>query len=107
MPIPAEVTTEDDRVLGLKEIDPGEMMDLIEAAGSAMASQSSSAWLSYASIVCTVRSINGIPEPWPTTKSDVKALANRIGNSGLVAVQKAIADAEAPTEGAAVGTAKN
>ena len=94
MSLPATVTTESGHVLGLKEIDPGEMLDLIEAAGSAMTSGASGAWLSYASIVCTVRDVDGVPVPWPTKKSEVKALANKIGNEGIVAVQKVMSDQE-------------
>ncbi|BCI68087.1 hypothetical protein [Acetobacter aceti] len=104
MSLPETITTKSGHVLSLKEIDPGEMLDLIEAAGSAMTSGASGAWLSYASIVCTVRDIDGVPVPWPTKKGEVKALANKIGNEGIVAVQKAMSEQDGDAE---VDTAKN
>lgn len=88
MSLPETVTTKSGHVLALKEIDPGEMLDLIEAGGSAMSSEASGAWLSLATVICTVREIDGVPFPWPTKKEQVKALANKIGNEGIAAVQK-------------------
>ncbi|KXU99232.1 hypothetical protein AD929_15665 [Gluconobacter potus] len=96
MPIPAEITLEDGRKFTLKEVDPGDMLDLIEAAGSAMSGASAGAWLGYAQQIATVSEIDDVPVPFPKTKEEVKALARRLGNSGVVALQKVfMADQEA------------
>ena len=63
MTIPASITLPDGRVFTLQEIDPGDMLDLIEAAGSAMNSEASSAWLGYAQSLATVVEIDGVPVP--------------------------------------------
>ncbi|AOW48371.1 MULTISPECIES: hypothetical protein [Acetobacter] len=86
MSIPAEVKTAAGKTLSLKEIDPGSMLDLIEAAGSAMSSQSAGAWLGYAQMVCSVTAIDGVPVQMPITKDEVKELANDIGNDGVAAL---------------------
>jgi len=106
--LPSEVIAPDGRKFGLRELDPGDMLDLIEAAGSAMNAASAQAWLSYAQIICSVTLIDGVPVQMPGTKDEVKDLARRIGNAGFVALQKAIypeaekkkadADDGAPTE---------
>lgn len=90
MSLPSEVTTSDGRKLTLKEVGPGDMLDLIEAAGSAMAGDAASAWLSYAVMVATVSEVDGVPVPFPSTKAEVKALANKLGNTGVVAVQEVL-----------------
>ena len=89
MPLPSEITTSDGRVFKLKEVDPGDMLDLIEAAGSAMNGQASGAWLNYASMVATVSEIDDVPVLFPKTKDEVKDLARRLGNTGVIALQKA------------------
>jgi hypothetical protein len=81
--LPGEVITASGVRLGLREIDPGDMLDLIEAAGSAMNGASASVWLSYAQMVCSVTAIDGVPVPMPVSKDEVKALARRIGNEGV------------------------
>lgn len=86
MNIPAEVKTAAGHTLGLKEINPGDMLDLIEAAGSAMSSASAGAWLGYAQMICSVTSIDGVPVQMPITKDEVRNLATEIGNDGVAAL---------------------
>lgn len=92
MSLPSEITLPDGRKLGLKEIDPGDMLDLIEAAGSVMSGAAAGAWLGYAQMVATVTSIDGVPVQFPVTKDEVKDLARKIGNDGIVAVKKLLED---------------
>ncbi len=75
------------RKLSLCELDPGDMLDLIEAAGSAVSGPSASPWLAYAQMICSVRAIDGVPVQMPQTKDEIKDLARRIGNDGLAALQ--------------------
>lgn len=107
MPIPSEIDSGDGRKFSLREADPGDMLDLIEAAGSAA---SSGAWMRYALMVCSVSAIDGKPVLMPHTKDAVRDLARRIGNEGMVAISAALypdADADAPAENSELETAKN
>lgn len=105
MALPASITIPDGRVFKLKEVDPGDMLDLIEAAGSAMNGQAASAWLGYAQMIATVSEIDDVPVPFPGSKAEVKNLARRIGNAGIVALQKAIMPEEG--QGTELDAAKN
>jgi len=62
------------------------MLDLLEAAGAAAASE---AWLRYALLVCSVSAIDGKPVMMPRTKDGIRDLACRIGNRGMEAVSRA------------------
>ena len=79
---PHEVTTAEGRRLALKEIDPGDMLDLIEAAGSAMNGASATSWLSYAQMLCSVPALDGVPVQMPASKEEVQVFARRFGTSG-------------------------
>ncbi|PYD59240.1 hypothetical protein [Gluconacetobacter entanii] len=85
--IPKEITTASGKKLELRELDPGNMLDLIEVAGTAMRSASAGAWMWYAQMICSVDAIDGVPVEMPETKEQVKQLARRIGNDGIVALQ--------------------
>lgn len=98
--LPSEVTTSEGRRLALREVDPGDMLDLIEAAGSAMNGASASAWLSYAQMICSVTAIDSVPVQMPASKSEVKELARRIGNAG-VAVLHPLFEDEVDAQGVA------
>ena len=71
------------RKLYLRELDPGDMLDLIEAAGG---TADSGAWMRYAVGVCSVSKIDEMPLPMPRKKEAVKANARLLGNSGVMAV---------------------
>lgn len=71
------------RKLYLRELDPGDMLDLIEAAGG---TADSGAWMRYAVGVCSVSKIDEMPLPMPKKKEAVKANARLLGNSGVMAV---------------------
>ena len=83
MALPDKVESGDGRIFTLQEVDPGGMLDLLEAAGTA---SGSAAWMSYAAVVCSVVAIDGKPVLMPNTKEGVKDLARRIGNTGIVAL---------------------
>jgi len=85
--IPKEITTTSGKKLELRELDPGDMLDLIEVAGSAMQSASAGAWMGYAQMICSVDAIDGAPVEMPETKEQVKQVARRIGNDGIIALQ--------------------
>ena len=102
-----EVTDANGRKIVTKEIDPGDLFNIIEAAGGAAENKQ---WMRLAMVVCSVTEIDGIPVPMSAEKKDIVALARKIGNSGLVALQKALfGDDEAPakTDAEQVAAAKN
>lgn len=71
------------RVITLRQLTPGDTLDLIEAGGNA---SENSLWMRYAMTVATVAAIDGMPIPLPITKAQVRALACRIGNEGMTAL---------------------
>ncbi|GAB6853064.1 hypothetical protein [Asaia astilbis] len=85
--LPEQIDFGQGRHLALRELDPGDMLDLIEAAGSALSGAAASAWLSYAQMVCAVRAVDGVPVQMPATKDDIRDLARRIGNEGIAVLQ--------------------
>ncbi|MFT9220371.1 hypothetical protein [Gluconobacter oxydans] len=80
---PQEVVLSDNRRLTLREIDPADMLDLIEAAGSAINGASASAWLGYAEMICSVTAIDGVPVQMPQTKDEIRELSRRVGKAGI------------------------
>lgn len=84
--LPKEVHLADGRCLSLKEIDPADMLDLIEAAGSAVTGASAAAWLGYAEMICSVTAIDSVPVQMPGTKEEIRDLARRIGKIGIAAL---------------------
>lgn len=83
MQLPPEIECEDGRRFMLREANPGDMLDLIEAAGTAA---SSAAWMRYALMICSVSAIDGKPVMMPSTKEGVRELGRRIGNAGMDAL---------------------
>ncbi len=85
MPVPAEIDSGDGRRFALREANPGDMLDLIEVAGTAA---SSAAWMRYALMICSVNAIDGKPVMMPMTKEGVRELGRRIGNAGMEALAR-------------------
>ncbi|WP_336946405.1 hypothetical protein [Asaia sp. HN010] len=106
MNLPEELEIAPGRTLSLRELDPGDMLDLIEAGGTAASGAAASTWLSYAQMVCSVRAVNGVPVQMPVTKDDIRDLARRIGNDGIMVLQP-LFFADHSQESAALDTAKN
>jgi hypothetical protein len=78
-----EVTDSTGRKFVLRELSPGDMLDLLEAAEGA---SSNGGWVRYASVCASVDSIDGVPMPRPRSKAQVRQMAEKIGNAGLVAI---------------------
>ncbi|MBR0560335.1 hypothetical protein [Neokomagataea anthophila] len=85
--LPKDITLEDGRKLSLRELDPADMLDLIEAAGATVNGPAAGAWLSYAEMICSVTAIDGVPVQMPVTKDEIRDLARRLGKSGLAGLQ--------------------
>lgn len=95
----AERVEAEGRVFSVKDLDPGDMLDLFEAADGRNKS-----WLAYASRICSVRAIDGVPVPFPRTPDEVKDLARRIGSAGVDAIYESLIAEEQPKK---AETAKN
>ncbi len=83
--LPSEIDSGDGRRFSLREANPADMLDLIEAAGNAA---SSGAWMRYALMICSVCAIDGKPVLIPLTKNAVRELGKRIGNVGMEALAR-------------------
>lgn len=83
--LPPEIDSGDARRFSLRETNPADMLDLIEAAGNAAAS---GAWMRYALMICSVSAIDAKPVLMPLTKGALRELAKRIGNTGMEALAR-------------------
>jgi hypothetical protein len=107
-----EVTDDNGRKLTLRELDPADMLDAIEAAGNAA---DNTTWVRLAMMMMAVDSIGGVPIPPPQNKREIRALAKQIGNVGMRAIQGVMfpsssetgADDAAPKQMTTTDVAKN
>lgn len=102
-----KITDKNGRVFETKELDPGDLLDILEAAAEASGNQS---WVRLAMVVCSVTAIDGVPVPFATRKADVTKLARTIGNDGLVALNQSMfgdGEAKVDTSTKDIDTAKN
>jgi hypothetical protein len=67
----------------LRELTPGSFMDLLEAAGGA---SQNAGYLRYAMAVASVIDIDGVPVPMPQDRRQLRALGDKIGNDGMIAI---------------------
>jgi hypothetical protein len=86
------ITDAKGRKLLVHIMDPGDMLDLAEAAED---QSSNRGFMAMAMHVCSVTEIDGVPVPFPANKRDIKALAKKLGNEGLLSLY-AFGSAEAP-----------
>lgn len=78
----------DGRKIGWKRLAPGDFMDLMDAV--AEPGKNTMGSLGMGSTVASVREIDGIPEPFPTNKAELKRLADRLGWDTIQALSKAM-----------------
>lgn len=107
-PTPDTLTTTDarGRVIKVRVMDPGEMLDLLEAAGPSSGNQG---YMQYAAVVSSVESIDGMPVPSATSKDRLRANAKLIGNDGIVAATRILFGSSTTNSdpGQDIETAKN
>lgn len=82
----SELQSGDGRTFSLRETNPADMLDLIEAGGAAA---SIGTWMRYALLISSVSAIDGVPVPLPVTKMAIRELGRRIGNTGMEALARA------------------
>ena len=84
---PDTVTDASGRKIGVMIFGPEDMLDLMEAADDLSTNQG---WLRYATVICSVSSIDDVPVPRPKNKMQIRGIAKKLGNLGFLAVAKAI-----------------
>ncbi|GBQ87312.1 hypothetical protein AA23498_0102 [Acetobacter nitrogenifigens DSM 23921 = NBRC 105050] len=81
------LTTTKGTKLEYRELNPGEILDLLLACGDGAQNQ---AYISVAQTWCSIRAIDGIPVPFPRNHATIRDLANQIGSEGLDALHNHI-----------------
>lgn len=101
------VTDSKGRKLGIREIDPGDLLDLIEACGPE--GVPSNDWIKQAILAASVRSIDGVPVLPAISKQHVRNTLRMLGFHGMDAVREGlrVPSGESSTSGADVELAKN
>ena len=86
---PGSIFTVDakNRILQIVTLGPAKMLGVIEMAGGKAAENQT--WLRMAMMLSSLRSIDGLPVRPVTSKDQFLALADEIGNEGLVAIADA------------------
>jgi hypothetical protein len=93
------------RLISFKEMNPTDMLDLLEAAGPL---STNPGWMKMAMVIASVTDIAGTPVPTARTKDQIRNIARQLGNDGLVALNAAIFGADDEVaEKEAADTAKN
>jgi hypothetical protein len=81
-----EITLPDGRVLGIDAVTPAESMRLAEGTRELSGNRG---WCSMAIIVSSIRSIDGIPRPFPTHKKHIEAILKDLSEDDLAAIRGA------------------
>lgn len=89
------VTDSKGRVIKFRVMDPGDMLDITEMAGESSTNQG---YLRYAMVAFAVTDIDGVPVPPPRNRAQMRELAKRVGNEGMVALTAKMFGAEAETQ---------
>jgi hypothetical protein len=81
-----EITLTDGRVLGIEGTTPAESMKLAEGTGELSGNYR---WCSLALVAASIRSIDGIPRPFPTHKKHIEALLKDLEEDDIAAIRDA------------------
>ena len=98
------VTDKAGRKIGLRDLDPGDMLDLLEAAGT---SSTNEGYMRYAMVIASLSSIDDVPVPAARTKEQMRGNAKKLGNDGFAAVAEALFGKTSPTADDSAAAAKN
>jgi hypothetical protein len=81
-----EITLKDGRVLGIEAVTPAESMRLAEGTRELSGNRG---WCSMALVVASIRSIGGIPRPFPTHKKHIEALLKDLNDHDVADIRAA------------------
>ena len=76
------------RRLSLRRLTALDTLRLFKAAGPTLAQNEP--WLSMAGLAFSVLEIDGVPQPNPTTETQIEVLIDRLGDAGLAAIADTI-----------------
>jgi hypothetical protein len=86
-----QITLLDGRVLGVEGVTPAESMKLAEGTRELSGNRG---WCSMAIIVASIRSIDGIPRPFPTHKKHIESLLKDLNEEDVAAIRAAYKNVE-------------
>jgi len=85
----ATVTDQLGRVLTVRRLGPLDRLRVFEAAGADLSRNDR--WLGVALLACSATVIDGVPYPFPNSKSAIEAMVQRLGDVGQAALARALA----------------
>jgi hypothetical protein len=80
IPATAIVTDSIGRSLEVRKLDALEQLDFFECAGSAA---STTSWMAMAMVAVAVRTIDGVPCPFPASKEGIRKAVAKLGMEGI------------------------
>lgn len=86
-----EITLLDGRVLGIDGVTPAESMRLAEGTRELSGNRG---WCSMALVVASIRSVDGIPRPFPTHKKHIESLLKDLSEDDVAAIRAAFSSVE-------------
>jgi hypothetical protein len=86
-----EITLLDGRILGVEGVTPAESMKLAEGTRELSGNRG---WCTMAIIVASIRSIDGIPRPFPTHKKHIESLLKDLNEEDVAAIRAAYKNVE-------------
>lgn len=81
-----EITLPDGRSLEIEPLAPHEAMKLAEGARALSGNRG---WWKMALAMAAIRSINGVPNPFPTHKKHIEGLCGRFDGAAMAAIREA------------------
>ncbi len=87
-----EITLKDGRLLGIEAVTPVESMRLAEGTRELSGNRG---WCSMALVAASIRSIGGIPRPFPTHRKHIEALLKDLEEDDVAAIRAASGTAKA------------
>ncbi len=88
-----EITLLDGRVIGVEGVTPAESMKLAEGTRELSGNRG---WCSMAIIAASIRSIDGIPRPFPTHKRHIESILKDLNEDDVAAIRGAYKNLEHP-----------
>ncbi len=83
------VTDQLGRILSVRRLGPLDRLRVFEAAGPDLSRNDR--WLGVALLACSATAIDGVPYPFPNSKSTIEAMVQRLGDIGQTALARALA----------------
>ena len=86
-----DVTDSTGRVLRIKRPGALDRLRLFKAVGPGLSGNER--YVGYAMLAMCVTGIDGVPQPAPSTEGQLEVLVQRLGDAGMIAIGRGLADA--------------